>query len=1033
MAEESNPPQGNGQHSSKHEFAQLAEAFESLRALDATAQQQRLATLRANDPSLASALRSLLAEHCDDPDALASPDRAFAPTVVGDALREACADPDHPTTLGPYRIVRALGHGGMGSVYLAEHEGSDLDRQVAVKVLRTARHNPELLQRFRTERRILGALQHPNIATLYESGSTDDGQPFVAMEYVDGPDLVSFCDARSLPIEHRLDLFVKVCRAVAHAHRALVVHRDLKPSNVLVTTSGEPKLLDFGIAKLLHDGGTDNAHSNRDPQTRTGDAMLTPEYCSPEQVRGESITTSTDVYALGALLFELLTGERAQPRAGQSMQDMLAVVCERTPPTASAAVRRGPEQVAGRPESRTRWSRRLDGDLDTIIRAAMQKEPARRYASAAALAEDLQRHLRGMPVTARPDTLGYRTAKFVRRNRLPVVAGILLLATLLTFAIVTAHDNRTIQLQLDTIRAQNETIRDERDTARNESAVADQVVEFLASLYDMAAPDPDRAETLRARELLDRGARRIARELADLPAQRAPLQLAMGRAYIALGIYEQAEPLLVAAEATYAQLAKDSADHREAQFQLGGLRLHQSNLAEGERLLRQSWQPATGSRTLHPAAAAARRGALASWLRTAGRFDEALKLVQQARQVAGEHLGTVARAGTSLDLIEATILGERGQLEAARDLALAAIAKAELRDGKDYGHHANLYRQLGQIHQSLGELDQAHAAMQRALDIDRKLSGDDHPDVDASLFAVAMVEIDRGEWQQAAESLREVLARDERRFGKQHANPALSKSQLATVLGNLGQSTEADQLFAEALAAQKATLPDEHPEIATTIANMGSHFNRTGRYDEAARCFEEALARRLAIYRDEHPSVLTTRQQLAVLELARGNAKVAEQQFRTLLNLRSKVRGEHSETAGSLLSLATCIARQGRPAEAIPLFVESTQMFRKTLPPGHETTARPLLGEALARLRMNEPAKALPLLREAESLRIEALGETHFRTLYTQFWLCRCLMQDGQNAAARDLAKVTLAKLQKHMPADRLTTEVEKLLARLPE
>jgi eukaryotic-like serine/threonine-protein kinase len=309
-----------------------------------------------------------------------------------------------PSKIGPYRVLRTLGHGGMGSVYLGEHEDSDLDRRVALKVLRTARHDPDLLRRFRNERRILGALQHANIATLYEAGSTEDGQPYVAMEFVDGKDLMSHAEAEKLDMHARLRLFVKVCRAVAHAHRALVVHRDLKPSNVLVTTTGEPKLLDFGIAKLLDAPDDETA-----VVTRTGHVMLTPEYSSPEQVRSEAITTSTDVYALGVLLYELLTGQRAQPHAGTSMQELLSVVCERTPPAASSAVRRGAITVPGRPESRTRWSRQLEGDLDTILTTAMQKEPARRYQSAAALAEDLEHHLRGLPVQARPDTLMYHT------------------------------------------------------------------------------------------------------------------------------------------------------------------------------------------------------------------------------------------------------------------------------------------------------------------------------------------------------------------------------------------------------------------------------------------------------------------------------------------------------------------------------------------------------------------------------------------------------------------------------------------------
>ncbi|MFN3241465.1 MAG: tetratricopeptide repeat protein [Planctomycetota bacterium] len=1010
-------------------FGRLAAAFEQLRSAPPAERQGRLAEVTRTDPEIADELAALLAQHSDDPDDLGAPERAFDATVLSAALHEAGAAPVLPQQLGPYRVLRLLGHGGMGSVCLAEHEDRDLGRQVAVKVLRTARHDPELLQRFRNERRILASLQHANIATLFDGGSTADGQPFVAMEYVAGRDLLADAEARQLGVDDRVRTFVKVCRAVAHAHRALVVHRDLKPSNVLVTAEGEPKLLDFGIAKLLDDDDDGGA-----PLTGTGSGPMTPEYSSPEQVRGEAVTTSTDVYALGALLYELLTGERAQPRTGSSMAELIEVVCDRSPQPASLAVRRGPERRDGRPEPRTRWSRRLEGDLDTIVATAMRKEPERRYATAEALADDLERHLRGLPVTARPDTLTYRTRKFVRRNRLPVTAAALLLATLVTFAVVTARDNQIIQRQLETIRTQNQTIRSERDAAIREGEVTDQVVEFLASLYEMAAPDPDRAETLRARELLDRGARRIARELQDLPDRRAPLQLAMGRSYVGLGLYDDARPLLEAAERTFAALDEGSAAHREAQFVLGGLYLHQAEHQRGERLLRASWQDTGDDRPLSPLTRAARRSALAGWLREQGRYDEALQLVAAARRIAGDDIGLdrLARAGTVLDVVEASILSDRGDLERARDLAQQAIERGERRDGEDYGRHANLYRELGQILSDLGDLDGARDALLRALELDRAQSGEDHPDVDASLFAVAMIEVDRGEWRAAADKLREVLARDLRRFGAQHPYPALTRAQLAMVLGNLGDVPAAESLFAEALATQRELLPADHPELATTIANLGSLYNRTRRYDLAAKQFEQALAIRQRIFPPEHPTLLTNRQQLAVVELGRGNAQAAEAQFRELLKLRRQVRGEHPETAGSLLSLATCIARQGRPEEAIPLFVESTAMFRRTLPEGHDTIARPLLGEALAQFRCGRPERAEPLLREADAIRTAALGEHHFLTLYTRYWLVRVLAGRDDVEAARSFGERTLRLLEQHLPDDRLTGELRKVLASLP-
>ena len=997
MSSGSHPGGATNDYSSPDGFARLAGEFEALRELPPDEREARLARLAVRDPALAVELRALLAHHRDDPDELATPERAFAPTEVEHALRHVGAAPGVPERIGPYHIQRALGHGGMGSVYLGEHEDPDLRRHVAVKVLRSARHHDDdVLARFRTERRILAGLQHPNIAALYDAGTTADGQPFVAMEFVDGSDIVSHCDAAQLPTEARLRLFVKVCRAVAHAHRALVVHRDLKPSNVLVARDGEPKLLDFGIAKLLDDAALDA----QPLVTLTGNMMLTPEYSSPEQVRGAAITTSTDVYALGVMLYELLTAARAQQRDNDSMAELLRVVCERTPLPASTAVRRGPDDVPGHPERRTRLSRRLEGDLDTILATAMRKEPERRYGTAAALADDLERHLNGLPVSARPDTFVYRTRKFVARNRLPVFAAALAGLLLVAFAVVTARDNRIIEQQLATIRGQNETIRQERDEAIRQRTVATRIADFQESLFEMAELDPTRAETLRARELLDRGALRIAGELADAPGVRAPLELAMGRAYSSLGLWRDAEPLLLAAEQTFAKLHPNDNDHRLAQFWLGGAYMQLGRTGDGEALIRRSWQPLGDGSELHPVVAAARRAALAGWLRDQGRFDDALAMIATARRLAGGNLPDQLEHGVDLDAVEAGVRRDRGELDDALRLAKAALQRSIAQHGDGHPRQARLHRELAQVHQQLEDLDAARSELLRALELDRKWSGEQHPDVEACLFSLAMIEVDRGDWRAAETRLRDVLQRDQRRFGEQHPYLALTMSQLAMVLGNLGDDS-AEQMFLDALVRQRRALPDDHPELATTIANLGSYYNRIGRAEDAAKRFEEALAMRARIYPAEHPIVLTARQQLAVSELERGNAERAEQLFREILALRREVRGEHSETAGSLLSLATCIARQRRPDEAIPLFVESIAMFRATLPTGHATIARPLLGLAIAHLRTSHADEATPLLREAIELREAALGGDHFETLYSRYWLTRSLYAEREFAAAR--------------------------------
>ena len=354
------------------------------------------------DPDLRREVASLIDYSANG---LPSADAAIASAAAAAAQEP---DPDERligTRLGPYRVEAIAGHGGMGAVYRASRDDAEFRQQVAIKLVRAAAESPSTLRRFRQERQILARLSHPYIARLLDGGSTPDGVPYLVMEFIEGEPITAWCDRRSLDVGDRLRLFLRACEGVEFAHRDLVVHRDLKPANILVTKDGTPKLLDFGIAKLL------DRDAENEAATLTG-LVMTPEYASPERVRGEPASTAADVYSLGLILYELLTGKKAQPMSGYSPDAIVNVICQ-TEPAAPARVK---------PE--------LAGDLDHIIRMAVRKEPERRYASAGLLARDIQRHLDGRPVTARPDTFAYRSAKFVRRNRFSVVAGALIAGTL---------------------------------------------------------------------------------------------------------------------------------------------------------------------------------------------------------------------------------------------------------------------------------------------------------------------------------------------------------------------------------------------------------------------------------------------------------------------------------------------------------------------------------------------------------------------------------------------------------------------------
>ena len=439
--------------------------------------------------------------------------------------------------IGPYRVLRFIGHGGMGDVYYAVRE-EPFRQYVALKIIRRGMDTQEVTRRFEMERQILASLNHPNIGGIYDGGITDDGLPYFAMEFVDGVAITTFCDSRSMSIEERLRLFQYVCRAAHHAHQNLVIHRDLKPSNILVTGQGVPKLLDFGIAKLVNP----NLGPADAPITRTEIRAMTPEYASPEQAEGESLTTVSDVYSLGVILYELLTGQRPYYFRKKTSEEIRSVLYEYEPERPSSVVTSVRERAKGGKESKPeeigekrgmtpeRLQKRLAGDLDNIVLMAMRKEPERRYASAEQLADDIDRYLDGAPVIAHRDSPGYRLRKYVQRHRIQTMATVIIALLLIVGSAVTIY--------------QANQIANERDRAQLEADRAEQVSAFLVSLFETTDPSYAPGDTLTARELLENGADRIHAELADQPMVQASLYDVIGTAYASLGLIAPAEMVL---------------------------------------------------------------------------------------------------------------------------------------------------------------------------------------------------------------------------------------------------------------------------------------------------------------------------------------------------------------------------------------------------------------------------------------------------------------------------------------------------------
>ena len=708
---------------------------------------------------------------------------AAGPVPETRTVHVAAAAPER--RIGPYRILRELGRGGMGTVYLAARADEQFHKRVALKIIRSGADSEEVVRHFKRERQILAGLDHPNIAKLLDGGTTDDGLPYFVMEHIEGLPLLEYCDARSLAVPDRLRLFQSVCSAVQYAHRNLVVHRDIKPGNVLVAEDGTPKLLDFGIAKLL------NPELAGEAPTATG-LVMTPEYASPEQARGERITTATDVYSLGVVLYELLTGHHPYRLTSRQPLEVLRAVAEQEPERASVAVRRSeertPEQVArdreGTPQT---LQRRLKGDLDNILMMALRKEPQRRYASVEAFSDDVRRYLEGLPVKARKPTLGYRTGKFVRRHVLGAAASLAALLLLAGFAVAMA--------------VQSQRVARERDLARKERATAQRVSAFLVDLFKVSDPSEARGNSVTAREVLDKGVSKIATELKDQPEVRATLMDTMGEVHRNLGLYDQAIALTREALATrQATLGGEHVDVATSLNNLGNALYDKGDYGAAE-----------------------------------GLFREALAL---RRKLLGNEHPDVA---TSLNNL-ANVLYRKGDYKGAEELGREALALRRRLYGNEHLDVAKSLNNLGVVLMERGDYDGAEQLYREALALRRKLHGNEHPSVATGLNNLANVLAQKGDWAGAEAVQREALALGRKLHGNEHPGVAFSLSNLAIVLMEQGHYPEAEALHREALAMRRKLLGNESPNVAMTLTGLAETLCRAGRSAEAEPHAREAIA-----------------------------------------------------------------------------------------------------------------------------------------------------------------------------------------------
>jgi serine/threonine protein kinase/Tfp pilus assembly protein PilF len=859
-------------------FAELVDTPESERAA-------QLARSCGEDAELRASVEALLASDAAPADPLQH--------VIGDAADSLLSDHRDRligTRVGPYRIVSILGQGGMSTVYRGEREDAQYRQTVAIKVLEHATLHPRLRSRLHSERHILATLDHPLIARLIDSGDLPDGTPYLVMEYVDGESIEAYCDGRALFVRERLELFIQVAGAVQYAHRNLVVHRDIKSSNIIITDEGAPKLLDFGIAKLL----APESLSHTLPVTRLQERMLTPENAAPEQVLGRPITTATDIYALGVLLYQLLTGRSPYRLLSYSQLQLERAICMDDPvrPSQMVISKLSGESAEDRSRiserrglSPQRLRTRLSGDLDAIVAMAMRKEPDRRYPSVEALADDLNRHLIGRPVRARQGDWRYNAAKFLRRHLLPVAGVAAVFVGLALFAGMTLWQNRRIASA--------------RDDAAKERDRAQQVSAFLVDVFSQADPFNAQGREPTAKDLLDQGAAKITGNMNLQPEVRAQLLESIGLAYRRQGSSERAIPLFEQAVAI-----------RRQETPVDNTRIAMA-LADLARALTDGGHLISAEAYLEQAVTLSERGNVPQSTQTAD-------ILVQFGYFALDAKSDPARAAR---LFEKALtiyrgLGDGKNLQVAA--ALNGLASAAIWND-DY--------------------PLAEQYQREALGIFQAVAGRNYPDNAVALANLGYILIQREKYVEAEQVLNEVLQIERTVFGEDN-------QRIAAIEADLGILYDREGYTARAIEATKIALK-------ITTDRLGAKHYLTGYYlDALANLYlkaddlptAEADARQaLAVYAKGLPArhlyVATTRQLLGEILLRRGLPAAAEAELRIALEMNVALAGPDSwRAARTEASLGWTLIERDKAAEGEPMLRAARAKLLATVGPAHPAT-----------------------------------------------------------------------------------------------
>jgi len=869
------------------------------------------------------------------------------PTLLRAALDELAGLVDDPVVasgdqIGPYQIVEEIGRGGMGVVYRAERD--DVPFTVALKLIRDPLASPEHLRRFMQERRLLARLSHPNIARLVDIGTTTQGAPFFAMEYVDGEPLNTYCDTRHLTVEQRIALVRTACQAVAYAHRALVVHRDLKPSNILVaeeeTDTHESthranelprvRLLDFGIAKLLRPLAGDPDTE----ETTPGLSPLTPAYASPEQVRNGKISTATDVYALGVVLYELLSGARPYDVNTASPAELEQTICSTPPPRPSSVVTAEAAEARGTTARALRQT--LGGDLDTMILKALEKDPVRRYASAGELEADLERYLEGFPITARPATPGYRAWTFVNRHR--TASTVIAAALVILIGVVTAY---TVQLRAEHDRAQTAAERAER-----EASATERVTEFTISLFEQAAPSTAQGDTITVRQALDVGTERVNTELADNPALRGRMLRVIGRVYNEIGLYDRAVAILSDAAAAHAAAsAVDSLALASTRYDLGyalyyrtesGDHLRADSLLQSIQALRTRHLGPMHPETVDALALSAQ---LAFYLNRQDKAEEQFREVLARRQAYHADSSHVQIARAQADL--GSFLQNSGRDVRAAD-SLLSLSLPTLRASLGPNHLvvARSLSELGRARTDLGRTDEAANLQREALAVYEEIVGPQHLDAMAVRNNLGLA-LRRGAQCAEAEAVyRRLLDLLGDAPGANSFGRAITHHNLGATLHCQGKSAEGEPHARQGVTLMTQLAGPGHVRVAQMSTGLGAILAEQGKYAEASEVLERVTASLREQLEPPHPYLAQALTQLGALYEASGRPGNAEAVLREALAMHETLHADAWVTAYTRGLIGASLAANGRTAEGQSLLRESIAALRDQAVPSVDVVPR---------------------------------------------------------------------------------------------